>query len=486
MARVWDVRVAYYRVVLTVCTRAQGMNRAFGTPKITGYLLAGVAFGAHGFGALTRASMQRLWAIDNGCLACIGLAAGAEVIAGELRKNARRTTVTIAAIVAFTWGLTFASFATVFAARVEFLQGLSQAHVYAVSSLTATLALARSPASALAVMTECEASGPFCSHILSATVVKDVLVVAMFAMNVELVALSGLDFHKIVAEAAVGAVGRDGDNASAATTSSAARALLVVLRPAMQLESARLGAKVLQPLVRVLGAVAAGYVSGLVLGRMLRPSSVIARWKNVRVGCICVSAACTFIASEHLGLEPLLVCVAAGVTAANRKHATGEAEREELRAAVHAISPAVNLFFFTLAGASLKLENVWNSLVIAVGLVTVRLFALFCATSVAARVLKAPKVSEITGEKRRNVEWMAHVTQAGVALGLARTVAARFPYWGPAFSTLAVANIVINLFIGPVLFRHSIEVMNESHSSLHAALARVSSGADASPQDAVL
>jgi hypothetical protein len=120
------------------------------------------------------------------------------------------------------------------------------------------------------------------------------------------------------------------------------------------------------------------------------------------------------------------------------------------------------------------LENIGNSLAIAVGLVLVRLCALYCATAISARILKAPALSDITGEKRRNIEWMAHVTQAGVALGLARTVAARFPYWGHAFSTLAVATIVINLFIGPLLFRFAIELMNESNSTLSAALERIS------------
>ena len=174
-----------------------------------------------------------------------------------------------------------------------------------------------------------------------------------------------------------------------------------------------------------------------------------------------------------IGLEPLLVCVAAGLTAANRKHTNGAHEREELHAAIAIVTPAVNLLFFTLAGASLRLENVYNSIVIAVGLVIVRLLGLYCATAISARILKAPAVSDITGERRKNIEWMGHVTQAGVALGLSRTVAARFPYWGPAFSTLAVSVIVINLFIGPVLFRASIELMNESHSTLNAALERI-------------
>lgn len=419
--------------------------------------------------------------VDNGCLACIGVAAGAEVTASEVKRNARTTVVTILAIAVCTWVFVFASFDAAFGSRLEFLQGLSERHVYAVGSLLGTLGIARSPASALAVINECEASGPFCSHVLSATVLKDVLVVALFAINVELVALSGLDFHKMVSESlTAGTTDVVSKSAGAGTGSSlsdgvasAARRLLVSLKPATQFERSHPLTKLLQPIIRVFGAVAAGVIAGVLLGRIFKPNFVLARWKNIKIGCIAACAAVIFVSSEHVGLEPLLVCVTAGITAANRRHANGEREREELRATVSFIMPGVNLLFFTLAGASLRLENIGNSLAIAVGLVVVRLCALYCATAISARILKAPALSDITGEKRRNIEWMAHVTQAGVALGLARTVAARFPYWGHAFSTLAVATIVINLFIGPLLFRFAIELMNESNSTLSAALERI-------------
>ena len=100
--------------------------------------------------------------------------------------------------------------------------------------------------------------------------------------------------------------------------------------------------------------------------------------------------------------------------------------------------------------------------------------------------MRVPAVSEITGEKHKNIEWMGHVTQAGVALGLARTVAARFPYWGPSFSTLAVSIIVMNLFIGPVLFRAAIELSKESHltPTREVELAEVAERESASPQTA--
>lgn len=460
-----------------------------GTPRITGYLLAGAACGPFGLGALTASGTKRLAIVDNACLACIGLAAGSEVSLPELRKNARRTVVTIASVAACAWTLTFCAFDAVLASRVEFLRGLSERHVKAVGSLLGTLALARSPASAMAVISEMEASGPFCSHILSTTVVKDVVVVALFAMNVELIALSGLDFHRIVLDTAT-AVSDERQATPNATgvgkLKGAARRLLVSLKPATQWETSHALTKVFQPLVRVIGAMLAGILAGILLGRLLKPTAFVSRWKHVRIACIVGGATGIFVLSEHFALEPLLVCVVAGLVAANRKNATAEHEREELHAAIAVITPTVNLLFFTLAGASLRLENAYNSISIAVSLVIVRLVALYYATAISSKIMRVPAVSEITGEKHKNIEWMGHVTQAGVALGLARTVAARFPYWGPSFSTLAVSIIVMNLFIGPVLFRAAIELSKESHltPTREVELAEVAERESASPQTA--
>lgn len=48
-----------------------------------------------------------------------------------------------------------------------------------------------------------------------------------------------------------------------------------------------------------------------------------------------------------------------------------------------------------------------------------------------------------------------------MALGLARMVAVRFPEWGPHFQTLMAAVIIVNLCIGPPLFRHAIIAAGE-------------------------
>lgn len=43
--------------------------------------------------------------------------------------------------------------------------------------------------------------------------------------------------------------------------------------------------------------------------------------------------------------------------------------------------------------------------------------------------------------------------QAGIALGLAQAVAARFPLWGPDFAALLAGMVVMNLLTGPPLFK---------------------------------
>jgi len=45
------------------------------------------------------------------------------------------------------------------------------------------------------------------------------------------------------------------------------------------------------------------------------------------------------------------------------------------------------------------------------------------------------------------VAWMAYVTQAGVALGLIKSVVMHEPKWGPPFSALMIAVVVLNSMV---------------------------------------
>eukprot|EP00227_Mantoniella_beaufortii_P005993 CAMPEP_0197607094 /NCGR_PEP_ID=MMETSP1326-20131121/46440_1 /TAXON_ID=1155430 /ORGANISM="Genus nov. species nov., Strain RCC2288" /LENGTH=187 /DNA_ID=CAMNT_0043175119 /DNA_START=136 /DNA_END=696 /DNA_ORIENTATION=- len=168
--------------ILLLAWQVGNIFQRYRLPRISGYLATGVVSGQHALGLLTSAAMARLSVLDSLCLAVIGIAAGSELHLNELRKNPKPVLVMTLSITVFTWVFVFAVFSVV-GSQVEFLRGLSQAHVYGIASLAATLGVARSPASAIAVLREMDGRGPFCSLVMSVTVVKDVLVVVMFAIN---------------------------------------------------------------------------------------------------------------------------------------------------------------------------------------------------------------------------------------------------------------------------------------------------------------
>lgn len=191
-ALAWEVAT---RVPLALlCARYAGFAfQRLRLPQISAHLLVGVLAGPHVSGLVGASLTSRLAWVDETCLAVIGVAAGSELRLAELRKNPRPTLAMVASLVVVTWVFVFTAFLAV-GRRLAFLAELGPAHVVAVGSLVATLAVARSPASAIAILREMDARGPFCARVLEVTVVKDVVVVLLFALNLELVAISGVRF----------------------------------------------------------------------------------------------------------------------------------------------------------------------------------------------------------------------------------------------------------------------------------------------------
>ena len=379
-------------------------------PRISGYLVTGVVCGSHVLGILGRGATRRLAGLDNLCLAVIGVAAGSELHLADLRRSPKPTLIMTAAITAFSWAIVFVTFCVVApSSNLDFLDGLSVAHVVAVGSLAATLSVARSPASALAVLREMEGRGPFCSLVMSVTVVKDVLVVVMFAVNLELVAAARLDFSAVGGGAGLGSGSGAGGGlgGGGGEVSLTAVAALVAFMPRLQCRD-------------VIGArghrgVRARAVSQAPADRLLANGGSRGgrsrRWLS----------ASSFWAAKTLGLEPLLLCLARGARGEQAARRRRE-ERERLESVLRASMPLVNVVFFTLAGCAVHLV-VCESSVVAALLVGSRLLALYHAARIGCDAIGAP-------ESHKRVAWMGYVTQAGVALGLVRTAAARFPRWG--------------------------------------------------------
>ena len=112
--------------------------------------------------------------------------------------------------------------------------------------------------------------------------------------------------------------------------------------------------------------------------------------------------------------------------------------------------------FFILAGASLSiniLADVWE---IALALFTIRIIAMVLGSLIGGTLGGDPF-------KFNSIGWMPYVTQAGVSLGLATIIAAKYPEWGNEFAAVMIAVIVLNQVVGPPLFKWSINKIGEGH-----------------------
>jgi Trk K+ transport system NAD-binding subunit len=150
-------------------------------------------------------------------------------------------------------------------------------------------------------------------------------------------------------------------------------------------------------------------------------------------------------------IEPLLICIIASFVVTNySKH------RMEFSELLEKISPTIYIIFFTLIGASLDLNVLMSVFGIAVGLFLLRLLTMYFGGIFGVIAAKDDK-------KYTHIAWMPYLTQAGVAIGLSTLIANQFPAWGHQFETIIIAVIVINQLVGPPLFKYALNLVGETH-----------------------
>ena len=384
-------------------------------PLVSGFLLTGMVAGPYVLAVVSAGSLQRLHFLDQIALGFIGFAAGAALHLREFKGRFRSIRWVTLGLVVFTFTLS-ALMVLWLADAIPFLETMPAPSSLAIALLAASILVARSPSSAIAIINELRASGPFTRMVLGVTVTMDVVVIVLFAVS-----------------------------------SSIADALLSQLGFRFTM--------VLWVVVEV--SLAAGL--GVVLGKIVAFVSPIPG-NSVMKGILLL--ACNYLAFPlssalhhwsrdawvvEIFLEPLLICMVAGFVVTNFS-----SRRTELQPVLDLVGPTVYIIFFTLTGASLALNTLVEIWHIALLLFTVRLLGIFMGSVVGGVAAGDPW-------RLNRISFMAFVTQAGIGLGLAREVAVEFPGWGDPFATMMIAVIILNQLVGPPLFKWVLHLAGESH-----------------------
>ncbi len=382
-------------------------------PLITGFLVAGLLVGPSLLGLLSREDLEKLRFVDEMALSVIALAAGAELYLPELRDRGRA----IFWVSLFQVGAVLGLGAWAAWRLLPLFPGgerLAPGAAVAFALLMGVVLLARSPSSAIAVISELRAKGPFTRLVLGATVVSDVVVLALFAVALELA--RAWVMGERLSPRFLFALGLD-----------LALSLFIgwlFYRILLWVFARRFPPWLKGSLVLFFGYGTFWLAHGLqALSRGALPFAVAP--------------------------EPLLAGVLAAYGVVNRSP-----YRDEFTRLLAALSPAVFIAFFTLTGASLGLGVLARTWPVALALFFVRLLGFALGSAAGGGVAGEPgRLSLAAG--------LAFVTQAGVALGLAKEVADTFPDFGATFATLVVALVVLNQIVGPPLLKLALHLAGE-------------------------
>ncbi|WP_258100337.1 cation:proton antiporter domain-containing protein [Marinoscillum pacificum] len=386
-------------------------------PLITGLIFTGIISGPHIIGLIPISAKDNLQFINEIALAFIAFAAGAELYLKELRSRFKsiKWNTFGQLVVTFVVG----SIAVYFCADyIPYMREMSTAAKISVSTITAAIFVARSPASAIAVINELRAKGPFVQTVMGVTVVKDFLVIILFSICLAVgeSLIAGEDFK-----------------------------LLSIVHIIVELA-----------LSFGIGFYAFGQLLKFVLSlKIIRPGKTVLVLL-VGFSSYLLSHAVKDLTLEYFNhgihMEPLLMSILASFFVTNYT----KYRAEFINILEHTATP-IYIAFFTYTGATLAINVIGSVIGVALILFAIRIITMIMGAYTGGILAGDPM-------KQNHLGWMPYVTQAGVGLGLATVIADTFPGWGDEFATVIIAVIVINQFLGPPLFKWAIYQLGEDRT----------------------
>lgn len=383
-------------------------------PLITGFLLSGIIIGPYGIKLIEADYIEKLSFINYTSLAFIAFAAGSELYFKEIRNSLKSIVWNTAGQLIIIFLLVSIS-VYYLEGLIPFMNNMNVISRFSVAILTGTIFIARSPSSTIAVINELRAKGRFTRMVLSVTVLLDVFVVVLFTICLSLVQNLLADVHF--------------------------NFLFVFLLIAELILTFIFGFIIAKLKEIFLFLSIPNYIKHifiLMLGFFIYQfTNIIAQYSHDYMNIA-------------IHIEPLLVCIVASFWITNYSQIGSYFQK-----LIKDLSPLVYVSFFTLVGASLSIDILYEMWEIAIVIFFIYLVSLVIGSYTGNVIAKNPKIY-------RRVGWMPFVTQAGVGFALVYEVSEHFPEWGNQLATIIIAVIILNQIIGPPLFKWSLKLVGES------------------------
>jgi Kef-type K+ transport system membrane component KefB len=370
-------------------------------PRIVGFLVTGFVASPAWLNLVHGDELQALGAISSGALALIAFAAGNELSLDAFRSDRR---IVILRIVAGAVAVPFAAVTLVVLTVSPWFPLTAHqpfGDALAVALALGAVAAVSSPTLTWALITDVGARGPLSRTTLDVSIVQTLVAVLLFIVVLGLALLV----------ASHGAV----------TPRIAVHTLLILA-----------------------GSIVAGAALGVATAAYLRAIHGHFEWVLVILA---------FVVSQIVrlvGLDAILVALAAGCTLRN----AAPAPSERLRAELKQCAVPVYVVFFALAGSSLQLDAlsvVWPWALLLAGL---RITGLWSGFRWAGR-------NPVVGADLVRYGWLGLISQGGLAVTLAAVLRRAFPEWNVSLEALVVAMIGVHQLAGPICFQWALRRTGE-------------------------
>lgn len=362
-------------------------------PSVTGYIVFGLLVGPSFLNLVKHSDIDSLSIINDLTLAGIAFSIGNEFLLKDIKKVGKKVIIITAAEVVGALTIVFLLMYFVLNQSFEF------------SIIMASLSASTAPAGVVMVLRELRADGPLTKTILPIVALDDAFGIMAFGISVSLVhMLSGT-------------------------------------------KQTSIAGMFLHPVLEIVGSLLLGFALGAIMAFVIK----FARNDDeILVMTIC-SILMTYGLANVLNLSPLLTCMALGGAFVNLKK-----NSKRVFKSISDFTPPINLLFFTVAGASLKLDVLFTVGIVGIVYIFARGTGKYLGSTLGAAMVRSePMIIKYLG--------MGLLPQGGVSIGLSMMVKNQLPHLSDSVVTIILFSVLIFEILGPITAKIAITRAGEDH-----------------------